>query len=68
MVYLHLGGFFLLRIQKDLYAKRFVCRFVCKNSERNRFIFLYLYFIYCLTYKTYKRNRNIRVERHTTLF
>lgn len=55
-----LGGLFLLCIQNVLYAKRFVCRFVCENSERNRFIFLYLYSIYFITYKTYRKNRNIK--------
>ena len=57
MFYLHLGGFFLLRIQKDLYAKRFVCRFVCKFSERNYLIFLYLYSIIFLHTKHIKEIR-----------
>lgn len=60
-----LGGLFLLCIQNDLYAKRFVCRFVCKNLERNCFIFLYLYSFYYTAYKTYKRNRYIKIERNT---
>ena len=61
-----LGGLFLLCIQIVLYAKRFVCRFVCKKLKRKCFIFLYLYSFYYTAYKTYKRNRYIKIERNTT--
>jgi len=51
------GGLFLFCIQNVLYAKRFVCRFVCKFSERNYLIFLYLYSINFLHTKHIKEIR-----------
>ena len=45
MVYLHLGGFFLLRIQKDLYADLYADLYVKIQNVIALFSYIYTLFI-----------------------